>query len=90
LFFDIDEIKKGWCDMSLRVVGRLNVFEKDGVERKRIEVWWNKKKRMEIGWCRDGEDLDVYMNGGGKRYEGKLECKGDVKVVERKEDNVEF
>jgi len=76
--------------MSLRVVGRLNVFEVEGVEKKRIEIWWNKEKRMEIGWSKDGGNLDVYMNGGGKRYEGKLMCKGDVKRVEKVMEDIEF
>ena len=76
--------------MSLRVVGRLNAYEKEEKKWKRIELWWSKEKRMEIGWCDDDGNLECYVNGGGKRYEGKLMCKGDVKRVVNVEEDIEF
>ena len=76
--------------MSLRIVGNLNVYEKDGVEWKRMKVWWGKMLRMEIGWS-EGKEKEIWINAGGLRYEGKVKFVGKVKVEEEKKVvNVEF
>lgn len=72
----------------MRVVGSLSVYEKDGKEWRRMKVWWGGKMRMEIGWS-EGDEKEVWINGGGVRFEGGVVKKGKVEKVEEK-DMIEF